>query len=266
MPECAILFTTTTGNTKLACEYISYRIPQVDFHLFDMRDLSEFDPVNYSFFGFATYTDYQAPPKSFMDTIKDLENVERKKAFVLVTYAGMAGKTLIGMKDEVEKKGYEVVSGHGLRMPENYCPQRKKGFKGDENPDEKDLSGFRDFIRELGDMIINHDLKGKVKKKKLKVGFINSLIPLKVRKEGLKGMGKKSVDLDLCTRCGTCQKNCPYGAISMEDGPIFNESICHACFSCYNLCPVGAITCESLPSSEFQYPGPHEKLRNRMSY
>jgi flavodoxin len=102
MPSCAILYYSTTGNTKLACEYIVNRIPQVDFELFDMKDLSSFDPGRYTFIGFATYTDYQAPPKFFVDTISTIGPLNAKDSFIFATYAGLPGKILSGIKKAVE--------------------------------------------------------------------------------------------------------------------------------------------------------------------
>ncbi|MGA1792661.1 MAG: EFR1 family ferrodoxin [Thermoplasmatota archaeon] len=266
MPSCAILYYSTTGNTKLACEYLSNRIPQVDFYLFDMKDLSNFDPSPYTFVGFATFTDYQAPPRYFADAVKDLDPSNRKEAFVLATYAGISGKVLKTMKDLVEERGYKVITGHCLLMPENNPVMRKRGYKAKNNPKEKELEGYRQFIRHLGDLIITKHLKGSVEPDKIKVGLFNSLLPSKIRTNRLKGIGKMRADLDICDRSGTCVENCAYGAITMQDGPVFDEKKCHACFACYNLCPVGAITCEKLSSVEYRYPGPSEDLKKRMSY
>ena len=250
----------------MACEYITARIPQVDFDIIDLRNLPDLDPDSYTFVGFATYTDYQAPPKFFVDAVANIPRVKGKEAFVITTYAGLLGKTLKGIKDSVEGRGFRVITGHALPMPDNYSPQRKKGFKAEGNPKEKELEDFQGFIRELGDLIVTRELKGHVEPKKIKFGFINSLIPMKIRADGLKGMGRKKVDLSLCTRCGICYNNCAYGAIKLQPGPVFDETKCHACIACYNLCPVGAITSESLESARYQYRGPPETLKKRMSY
>jgi ferredoxin len=231
-----------------------------------MKDLTGYYPEDHTFIGFASYTDYQAPPRFFMETISKFPLVNGKESFLLATYAGMVGKTLKGMKNIVEERGYRVITGHALPMPENYSPQRKRGFKVDGNPKEKDMESFQQFIRELGDLIVTRELKGHVEPKELRIGLLNSLIPMKVRTDGLKGMGRKKVDLSLCTKCGICFNNCAYKAIKLQPGPAFDETKCHACFACYNLCPVGAITSEKLDSADHQYHGPPEDLKKRMSY
>ena len=42
-----------------------------------------------------------------------------------------------------------------------------------------------------------------------------------------------------CTRCKTCEKSCPVGAIavSSEAGPVFDNGICIRCYCCQELCP-----------------------------
>ncbi|MDG6224904.1 MAG: EFR1 family ferrodoxin [Candidatus Thermoplasmatota archaeon] len=266
MPSCALLYTSTTMNTKLACEHLTRRIPQVEFELFDMRDLTGFDPQRYTFVGFASYVDHQAPPLSFMEALSGLGDAGGKEAFVLLTYAALQGTALLRMADAVRGRGYRVIHGHALPMPENYPPQRKRGMKLDENPKDVEMDRFRQFIREIGDLIVTRELKGEVRPRKISVGLVNSLFRKGVRKDGAKGMGKKIVDGDLCTRCGACERNCPYGAIRMEDGPIFDEDRCHSCFSCYNHCHVGAITSEKVRTSDHRYSGPSEELKKRMSY
>lgn len=54
------------------------------------------------------------------------------------------------------------------------------------------------------------------------------------------------MDKQKCVKCGTCVRNCPYGALSMscdiEDGfPHWNASKCEICHMCYNHCPKEAI-------------------------
>jgi ferredoxin len=266
MPRAAILFFSSTGNTRLACEYVANRIPQVEFDLFDMRDLSGFDPEAYSFVGFATYVDYQAPPRFFAEAVGRIPSVKGKEAFVLLTYAAFPGNGLKEMARIVEERGFKVVIGHMLTMPESYSPIRMKGMRYDDSPKEASMDRFRQFIRDLGDMMVTKELKGSVETRKLKVGLINSLVRKKVRTDPLKGMGVKIVDRTLCTRCGACHRSCAYGAIRMEDGPVFDEGRCNACFACYNHCPVGAITSEKMGSPDHRYPGPSEALRKRMSY
>ena len=47
---------------------------------------------------------------------------------------------------------------------------------------------------------------------------------------------------DACVSCGTCESECPVGAISEGDGQyVINADVCIECGSCAGACPVGAI-------------------------
>lgn len=51
---------------------------------------------------------------------------------------------------------------------------------------------------------------------------------------------------DACICCGTCEGQCPVGAISMGDGQFeIDKSLCIDCGACAGACPVGAIAPEA---------------------
>lgn len=54
---------------------------------------------------------------------------------------------------------------------------------------------------------------------------------------------RPEIDLRRCTRCGTCIRNCPPGAIRRDDDnyPVIDHAACIRCFCCQELCPAGAV-------------------------
>ena len=54
---------------------------------------------------------------------------------------------------------------------------------------------------------------------------------------------RAAVEKDKCAKCGLCELNCPYNAISLqEDGAEVDEIQCRGCGSCLANCPSEAIT------------------------
>ena len=49
------------------------------------------------------------------------------------------------------------------------------------------------------------------------------------------------INPDLCVGCGTCQGECPNGAIVEGDAYSIDPSICVSCGVCADACPMGAI-------------------------
>ena len=69
-----------------------------------------------------------------------------------------------------------------------------------------------------------------------------------VMKTGLKKVTTYEAELprvnaDKCSRCGMCDRNCPYFAITMNENkvPEFNSDKCFRCGLCASKCPVKAI-------------------------
>ncbi len=52
------------------------------------------------------------------------------------------------------------------------------------------------------------------------------------------------IDDELCTGCGACVANCPYGGIELVDNVACIQEGCTLCGACVEVCPVEAITLE----------------------
>ncbi len=46
---------------------------------------------------------------------------------------------------------------------------------------------------------------------------------------------------ETCVACGTCQGECPVGAISEGDTYSIDPDVCISCGTCASVCPTGAI-------------------------
>jgi NAD-dependent dihydropyrimidine dehydrogenase PreA subunit len=52
------------------------------------------------------------------------------------------------------------------------------------------------------------------------------------------------IDSELCTGCGSCVANCPYGGIEVIENVAVIKEECTLCGSCVEACPVDAIILE----------------------
>ncbi len=57
---------------------------------------------------------------------------------------------------------------------------------------------------------------------------------------------KLVLDRDKCRRCGICKKECPTGAMEMDDYPRINQAKCIKCLCCQELCPDAAWSVKGL--------------------
>ena len=56
------------------------------------------------------------------------------------------------------------------------------------------------------------------------------------------GMDKSKIDIELCIKCGICEENCRFHAISSNREYKVDYFSCEGCGLCQELCPVNAIT------------------------
>jgi len=218
---------------------------------------------DYDIIGFATFTDWFGIPQYFCALLDKIPVQPNKHAFVFTTYGGMSGKTLKIFAKLVEAKGFNLLSGHSLHMPESYPPSIARGMGFVNAPKAKDLKRFDAFITNLNSAAETIMAGNTPKKEKIRVGFINSFMPSFPRTKAKKDLGKQNVDKSLCDECGICKKVCPYGAIELKPKPVFDHDKCCGCWACYNHCPKKAIYTRKC-RGKGHYPRPAKELVEKL--
>ena len=61
-----------------------------------------------------------------------------------------------------------------------------------------------------------------------------------------------TVDTDLCTACGLCVDSCQFGALTVDDVAVVNNTSCVGCGVCVNACPDHALTLVRRPEEEIK--------------
>ena len=259
-----ICYYSGSGNTKLACNYLKNKIKNADFELYNIvkNDIPDFG--EYDFVGFASFTDFGAPPKLMYMFVEKISNQNGKNAFVFNTFGAISGKTIREFDKLVSEAGFKVHTGFSLHTPESYPPMRKRGMAYNNSPKEKNLNQLDEFITDL-DTIINEVKSSKeVEKRKLKLKLMGRLLPVYKRTQAKKDFGIQNVKKELCAECGVCMNGCPYEAITMDPKPIFNQGICAGCWYCYNHCKQKAIYTPKF-SGDYQYANPNENLKSKLN-
>ncbi len=258
----AICYYSGSGNTRLACKYIAEKTG-IPFDLVNVVKKKEVDLEPYDVVGFATFTDFWGPPYLFQAFIEGLPQQEGKLAFVFNTYGFISGKTLRILEKVAAAKGFNVIAGHSLQTPESYPPMIARGRGAEEEPNEKKMRDFDTFIAELGHLLGKENEGQSIKRRRVRIGWVNSILPSLPRTRARQDMGEKYVDESLCKECGSCERGCPYEAIRLEPKPIFDMGKCYGCWRCYNRCPEQAIYTEKFRGGPY-YPGPNDQLKERL--
>jgi len=258
-----ICYYSGSGNTKLACQYIMKNTKNIEIDLFNIVRDGTPNLKKYDIVGFATFTDFLAPSYLVQTFIEKLPQQNNKLAFVFNTYGFISGKTLKILDKWITAKGFHVIAGHSLHTPESYPPMIARGRDNEQAPSKKEINDFNSFISEL-DQLCYLLKKGKeIKRKKIRIGLLNSLLPMFSRTKARRDMGDKYVDESLCTECGICEKLCPYEAIKCSPKPVFNMNKCYGCWICYNHCPAKAIYTKKCRGVG-HYPKPIKQLKEKL--
>jgi ferredoxin/flavodoxin len=231
-----------TGNTLAAGKALGAGLKNIRL---EYRDMMKEDPAadlsGYDLVGVACLTDFFGPSRFVLDFIGRLPRQNGKPAFVFNTFGSISGRTLPALRNRMRRRGFRVLDGYSLRAPENYPPMIRRGMAMESSPPDRDLAGFTDFAERL-DVFAGQLAGGTVPARhRISGGSPLSLLPLLPRKVAAWEMGKKRPDRKRCVECGVCARLCPYGAVTMDPLPVFDQSKCFGCWRCYNRCPQRAV-------------------------
>ena len=214
---------TTQKNLKAIAEGTGLPVKEYDFTLPQKRsaDLS-FGPDDLVLVGSPVYGGLM--PLLVRGYLEQHVSGQNTPCVVVAVYGNRAyDDCLVEMEDLMTEKGFIVVAGAGCLGEHSHSSQVATG-----RPDESDLAKAKDFGRQLSEKL----QKGV---SALPKGTLPGNRPYREHLV-LKPTGPENVNG--CTHCGLCARNCPVGAIDAEDPGKVDTSKCLSCLACVRLCPI----------------------------
>lgn len=232
----SLLFYSPTGNTKYLAKQLKdlldiedSNISALEFLKTDELNGNEHLILMYPIHGFN-------PPRTVKRFVKNLPPDLFKKVSLIAVGCNnlwLNDAVSLGLRKQLNKKGYEVILDEILSMPLTFVMDFPKDAK------IKTIEKAEKSIIELSEQIkekIQSDRKVKLKSKT--ISTIGKLEDPAARLFGLELHAKKN-----CISCGICWDNCPEYNIkqSKKDKPKIGFK-CSMCMRCIYDCPVQAIT------------------------
>lgn len=246
MPRNIIFYFSGTGNSLKAAKDIAGKLPECDIVSMGGNESYKLDAA-YDRIGFVYPSYFQGVPLKVGKFVSGLDLSRCKDAyfFAVVTYGGMPGNSAAQMKELLEGHGAALSFAAGLKMFANYVVR----YKMSDKVSEINERSTENLIPIIGDII---------SKRVSKIRRANSLLNRIYLKQS-KNFASMDRDFNVsdgCVACGTCEKVCPVGNVSMKDGrPVFNNR-CEQCMACIQYCPKRAINYKDKTQNRGRYTNP----------
>jgi len=241
-----LIFFSQTGGT----ERIAYKIQEGILNSDNNCDIIEMKKAensylnNYDLIGIGTPTFYYREPINVKNFIQKMKKVGGKHCFIFCTHGSVIGNTFYYMEEELSKNGYLVIDNLDSYSASSiqFYPEIMHTIK---HPDEIELEEALNFGKNICDVSLRvkngetdlipkfnliEDTWWAKQSKSLTLDVLRRIFP------------KFEINTDTCTKCLTCQENCPTDAIDIEtEPPEIQKESCIFCGYCEKTCPEGAI-------------------------
>ncbi len=165
-------------------------------------------------------------PAVALERLKQLKG-NGQPAVAVAVYGNRAFEdALLELKDALEENGFQVVAGAAFVAEHSMVRSIAAG-----RPDGKDIKTAEDF---------GGAVREKLAQEKRDTVRLPGDSGYREKKRG--GMPAHPAAGEDCVGCGTCARNCPVGAISMDALAQADPEKCINCMRCVSLCPRNART------------------------
>jgi len=262
-----LYYFTATGNSKRLAEVAADRFEQAGFvvKVKNTEDNALAEEHNgYSCHGFLFPVNAFGIPRIMTRFMEALPLGTGREAFIIVSIGNeeyrlppTEGKCLGQGRSILESRGYKVVGGEAVSMPNNWiagmsAPTRERA--------EAIIEAGEKAVLEFTERVINGEpcFRESHWISKL-LGLVNPFFLY-----GQNYLGSLFRLDDRCNSCEICAKTCPIGNIRMVDGKPKWGDACEQCFRCINLCPQESIQCTQIGRTEKRrrHKEPHLKVKD----
>ncbi|MFW9825552.1 MAG: EFR1 family ferrodoxin [Candidatus Thorarchaeota archaeon] len=240
-----IYFSQTGGTEKIASKIkdgilkSNNKCDMVKIKKSQDKDLKNFDLI-----GIGTPTFYYREPINVKNFIQNMQEGNGKYSFLFCTHGSVIGNTFYYMEEELKKKEYLVIGSFDSYSASSlqFYPEI---MHTTDHPDKIELEEAFQFGKNICDISLR--IENGESTLVPKFNLIEDTWWVKQNKtltlEVLRQVFPKfEINEEECTKCLTCQENCPTDAIDVEANPpeIQKES-CIFCGFCEKVCPEKAI-------------------------
>ena len=247
-----IIYFSATGNTEFLCALVAKGIKNrgdtCDVVSVRNTDAKTLSLDGYDIIGWAAPVFDWRPAIILKDFIGSVPQAKEKPAFILATAGGLLGNFYFILARWLRRKGFIPIAHHSMFCEDAWLPLRpatesdkiKKYVWGYGQPKQEwvdDSLKFGEYIAPILE---------KYNRKELKIPSYRFILtpsyPLSLFYNHwfLTRFFKIDVDLNKCTKCMVCVKQCPTGKMRVESFPN-QKGCCIGCYGCVNACPENAV-------------------------
>lgn len=207
---------------------------------FDLKTLDEYD---FYLIGGPVYA--EAYPHFLDEFVRDnFKNGRGKKVAIYFTAAGDTPPVIYGLQKYLTKNGYEVVSGVGVAMINNFYMSGTFKYT-DKDKRSEILKVASEKATKIAEVILGEKESYFACNNNKALYYVGKVMYSMLKNGYIKNYAKKRFSSsDKCTLCLKCVKNCPTKNIKEENKKLEFSNKCLTCMRCIHICPFNAIQYE----------------------
>ena len=241
-----IIFFSQSGGTEKLARRIHEGIKKSgnSSNLIKIKNVDITKLDDYDLIGLGCPTFFYREPVNIQRFIKNLPQMKGKQFFIFASHGSCLGNTFYYINEGLKEQGYQVIGAFDSYSDSSLqfypTPMHTQG-----HPDAQELQEAEEFGEKIC-LISDKVLKGETNlipqfelvtdtwwyrdSKMATIDVLRHISP------------KLIINEENCTKCLTCQEECPGDAIDISvDPPEIQKEGCIFCWACEKICPEGAI-------------------------